>query len=459
MIFSASRRVWAPAAIFFLITAIYTLIYYYRAPFHDHWDIVPFFAAWQDGTLKFSDLFALHGNHWHASGYLVMLGLSPITGMAHWVECLVSLIFAAIGFAGLTRIYQRSCAGLDTPRAFAWLVGIGAFFWFSLDQAANWLWGWQVAVFISTAGSIWAIELLSRGAPSVRATLLAILASGAAIYGFATSWTLIPIGFFLLIVTGALKSRSGLVCLALWTAFTALMLWHYSLALTEKDLAYIDTQSPSSGSLSSIFGLIVYALNYLGSPLVRFANDISIPMTLLGGGLALWALLQLRERAENILALAAPYLALMAYAAGAGLLTGMGRWETFGAEQAFVSRYITFGNFFWLGVFGLCLLALHTREESAKRARWIIGLLGFCLVLKVGNIPSVASKSARTSNLVAAAAQHITETFPNTDPAKYAVTHAATQDITARIKILQKHQVSFFAGTQSDARDTNDSAE
>lgn len=66
---------WIPALVLFAIVMAFSLSFYYRAPYHDHWDLVTHYQRLQDGHFRTADLFALHGNHWHASGLLVKLVL------------------------------------------------------------------------------------------------------------------------------------------------------------------------------------------------------------------------------------------------------------------------------------------------------------------------------------------------------------------------------------------------
>ncbi|MEL6377648.1 MAG: hypothetical protein AAFQ04_10715, partial [Pseudomonadota bacterium] len=106
---------WGPAAACFTIVLGFCLLFHYQAPYHDHWDLIPFYGAMRSGELAFRDLFALHGNHWHASGYVVLLGLSQLTNMAHGLESVASVIFAGLGFMALARILSRSMTLLGVP--------------------------------------------------------------------------------------------------------------------------------------------------------------------------------------------------------------------------------------------------------------------------------------------------------------------------------------------------------
>ncbi len=435
---------WGPAGIIFGVTLVFSLVYFYRAPFHDHWDIVPFFERWKDGSFAFSDLFALHGNHWHASGYLVQLSLGEITDMGHWAESLVSVLVAGLGFIALARILDRSLALFEAERMTMWVFGAAAFFLFSLDQAANWLWGWQIAVFINIAGALWAIERLSQGPPRIINTGLAAIAAALSIYAFGTGWALIPIGFALLIIHGGLRSVEGSMSLALWTLFTALLLWHFSLALTDGSAAYAVQSSPDLTDPAALMGLVHYAMNFVASPVIRFVRDSSVPFFFIGAGLLAWSVWTLRGVAKDqVWKGTSPFLALAAYSVGAGLLTAFGRWEVFGVKQAFVSRYISFGTFFWIAVFALTLLAIARSQHGSRKVA--MGLIGLLFVLKIGNIPSVVQKTVGLSHEIKIAAEALADDYPDTAPVQYSVLHQPEQTIEPRLDVLRTHRVSLFA--------------
>ncbi len=436
---------WIAVSVCFAVTLIFSLTYYYRAPFHDHWDIVPLFAQGRDGTLAWADLFALHGYHWHASGYLVQLGLGELTAMGHQAESAANVLIAMFGFIALARMLGRAANSLNVANGTRiWIFAVSAFMLFSLDQAGNWLWGWQIAVFINVAGALWTIERLTCGRPTILNTMLAIMASAAAIYGFGTGWVLLPIGFALLLVHGAWRTLEGRVSLAIWLGFTGLLLWHFLQAASSPSAAHTSSAFPDLLDGAVMLGLIHYAMNFLASPIVRFARDISVPITLLGLGILIWSSRTIwqadRANARKVLA---PFLSMAIFALGSGLLTAFGRWESFGVKQAFVSRYITFGTFFWIAIFVLAALAIA--KSRHQKHRGLLGLLGLLLVLKIGNIPSVVKKSVRLSGDIHIAADHLAETYPATLPDTYAVLHSPQQNVDQRIKVLHDHRVSLFA--------------
>lgn len=443
---------WGPAVLLGLVTLTFSLRFHYQAPYHDHWDIVPLFARLQDGLMSFGDLFELHGNHWHASGYLVLLGLGEVTAMGHWAETLASVIFAAFAFLALARMLERSIALLAVPQAAIWAFGFSAFFLFSMDQAANWLWGWQLAVFINIAGVMLAIERFTVGGPTLVNTVLAAIASTAAIYAFGTGWVLIPIGYVLLLSYGAMRSRQGVGSLIIWTLFASLMGWHFSLASTSASAMYAASSLPNFAAPETLAGLTHYAVNFVASPIVRFARDISIPVTLIGVGILAWSTWTLTrvDKANGVRGIA-PFLSLAAFAAGSGLLTAIGRYEAFGVKQAFVSRYISFGTPFWIAVFVLAVFAIA--KTGSKSHRILFGVLGLMFVLKIGNIPSVVQKSVKISNQISVAAETLVENDPNMTPDQYSVLHSPLQTIEPQIEILRTHEASLFSHASEEDDD------
>ena len=441
---------YGPAVFCVLVLTIYGLLFHYRAPFSDHWDLIPLYREMKAGDLELGDLFGLHGNHWHASGYAVQLGLSDVTDMAHWAECLASILIAVIGFIALMRLLMVSMDLLAISQATAWVFGVSALFFFSLDQSANWLWGWQVAVFINLAGALWTIERLSLPAISVRNTGLAAIACALAIYAFGTGWALIPIGFALLILRGALSTQPGRVSLLIWSVLTGLLLWHFFLALNEATSQYGLGSLPDFSVGQSWIGVFEYTANFLASPVVRFARDSALVATLLGSGILCWAVFKLLTVDRQYAWTAAlPFLALAAYSVGAGLLTALGRWEAFGTHQAFVSRYISFGTFFWIAVFALAIFAVaKTSHRTHKRTFAVLGLL---LVLKIANQPSVIGKSITLSNEVADSARQLAAVYPNITPEMHEGLLIPAQQAEAHLQTLYEHRVSLFANIPEPA--------
>ena len=446
-------RKWGVSVFFFVVTLIFSLQYHYRVPYLDHWDIITLYASLKSGSFDLSDLFLLHGPHWHASGYAVLLALAEVTAMEHWAESLASVVFAALGFLALARMLDRSIGQLQLRQATLWIYTFSAFLYFSLDQAANWLWGWQVAIFISNAGALWAIERLTKGTPTLLNTTLAAIATAISVYGFGTAWALIPIGFALLILYGALRSRVGIYSLALWSALSALLLFHFFWVFADKKSMYVNQVPVTLDFLdvTTYIGLTHFAINFISSPLIgNTMRDVhvTVPVTLIGLTILIWSVRALnKNKKTSVLRSVAPFLSLAVFALGSGLLTALGRWEEFGANQAFVDRHVSFGQFFWIAVFVLGVFALVKWDAIPKKRSLVLGGLCLLFMLKVTNIPGDVREHVERSIHIKEVAKVLSENYPDVKRTEYSRLYHLPQTATVEqnLKTMWTHKVSVFA--------------
>lgn len=440
-----SLKILAVPALAFLGVLIYTLLYYYPVFYFDHWDLMPMAEAAGRETLEPGRVFRLHGFHWHASGYVLMLALGTFTGFSHLAEVLTSLGLAVLAFWGLTRLMRRQVRAFARDVSLFWPLAFAGVFLFSLDQSQNWLWGWQVAVFANLVGVIWCIEALTRARHSLQNSVLACSAAAFAIYGFATGWALLPIGLGLLGMQGAWRTRSGRVALVLWTLLSAGLLWHLTLALTGPGEALAGEVSAGGlASPASAYGL--YAMNYIASAVTRFSPDIALPVFVISAGIFMCCLIIVYRKNRTFLLKLGPALALMAYAVGAGLLTAFGRLDHVGADTAFLGRYITFSNLYWLGLVALVFAVWPL--VGARVRTGLAGYVGLLMLMKLGTIGNVVSSAQPHALEVRAAAGHIRACYPELDKEVLAKLFAPSQMGRAEhnLSYLYANNYSLFSG-------------
>lgn len=430
-------RLLAAPAIFFALTVAYTLTFHYQLPYHDHWDIVPLWDAAQTGTLKPADLFMQHGSHWHASGYIVMLATAELTGMAHWPDVCISLLLAAFGFVALFEILRRTLDELGEGRSLFRVIAAAAFIYFSLDQAANWLWGWQVAIFANMTGVVWCIALLMRPGLNWARMGLAAIAATVAIYGFATAWCLLPVGLFLIALapdtTRQQKAFAALAWLLLFSAF----FMHYN--ATRGD--YGDTMLPHDTALATALGVGHYLGNYVASAVARIYKPASLLVAAAAlGALALLAGLSWTHFRKSLTAYRG-LAALLAFSLGAGLLTALGRWQAFGPEQAFANRYITLSNYAWLSVV-ISALILLPKLGAKMRILFVLALCSFVLAKSVNDTSAI--NTARLALRVNAAGCELALAAPDVPAEALATIGAPQQPIAPRLTLLAARDASLF---------------
>jgi hypothetical protein len=429
---------WAPAAALFFAAALYAEALHYPLPYFDHWDLLLWSERAAARTLTFADLLTPHGTHWHATGYVVMLTTAQLTHMAHWAEVAASLALVAFAAFALrnTLAATTNAAGAANilPASFA----VAALFLFSLDQSENWLWGWQAAVFANIAGALTAIWLLSAPKLSPARIAGAMAAAACAIYAFATGLALLPAGVLILLLRPKTKFRWP--ALALWTVFGLAVSVHYKIAVLDRVPDYVAEITPVKLDSATLAALAGYVSDLVGGAVGRFSDGLPLVTTVFGGGLVL-AALPLAARG-GVRALA-PVLGLSAYGLGAACLIAYGR---LGFEHALGSRYISFGNLFWIGASAIVMLAWANAGRKLTRNALTVAL-ALIVVCKIGNSASVATNrfAAPLHTHLEQVAADLCAAYPNKPPALIAeISDPGQTDIAGRIDFLAQHRLSFF---------------
>lgn len=451
------REFVAPAAVF-AVTAAYIVRYYFPAPVYDGWVLINFLRLADAGLLDFEALARPSEGHWHWSAYLVMIPLARTTGASPLAENVFSLTVALAGFAAICAIYARAAKDFSAPGARAWLFGAGALIWFSLDQAANWLWGWQMAVFINTAGVAGVVALLTGDRLGWTQVALAASCALAAVAAFGTGWAILPIGAGLIAARWAdakpAERRAVIAMTGVWLVFSALLAAWFLRLKSFSSLAAGDEMSQPLLGEGGFWFLLQYTVNFIAGPMMRFADHLQLPVLVAGAGLVVWALPPGRRSLDALLrnrSLRA-FLALSAYGVGAGVLAGLGRASAFGAEQAFTSRYMSFGNFFWLGVAGVVVIGLERARREGRLARRPLALAGLLVLFKIATIVNVATSQAEIATAHRRAVETLVAAQPAVDEAALAQIVAPHQEVSREILFLQERRWSFYARSARQER-------
>ena len=215
------------------------------------------------------------------------------------------------------------------------------------------------------------------------------------------------------------------------------------------DSGYINEVIPDFLDVTTYIGLTHFVINFMASPLTgNTMRDvhITIPVTLIGLCILIWSIRMLKkDKQTSILLSISPFLSLAVFAFGSGLLTALGRWEVYGASQAFVDRLVSFGTFFWIAVFVLASLAIAKRGRIPQKR--VLAVLGLLLVLKISNIPGNVQKKIEYSNTVKEAAEALSDNYPDVTPAEYSILHGPEQraEVVEYLRTLWTHKVSVFA--------------
>jgi hypothetical protein len=453
---------------------IWVVVHYAVAvPFMDQWDMVPLLEKTYHGELTFHDLWAQHNEHRPVFPQLIMLLLARLT---HWnihYELAVNIslalgIFAVFAYQVKITGRRRGIARLPgTIPAISLIV-------FSVSQYENWLWGWQLQMFLNLLAVAGGIVLLAndtfRWWKFAAAALLGIVAT----YSFANGVLFWPIGLLLLLIvkTGAGKRRAATAGWILIGALTLGTYFHHYLKP--------ENHSPINLVFKTPVEYVVFVFRYLGTICAQvlggtvgdvsaegdFAFIFGLAVTV-ATGWAGWTLLRKKIAGPGTLL---PYFGLILYSVGSALVTGVGRLG-FGTDQALASRYSTMVVPLWVSLVVLLIL-LRTVGDRAMKAnparKWhhkrpaLLGyrpiagglLLAAISMLVLGSVCATVGAKALSqmqtsgrNSLLNVAANPASET----DYQGLGAIYAWPAIVMERYPILVKHQLSLFKDVKASS--------
>ncbi len=419
---------------------VYVYLNYYRLPYFDSWEFVAILEQYHEGTLTWADLIARHVTHWHTAGYLAMLAGAQLTDYSHLTEAFISVLIACASFVIATYISTESFRRTDIPMS-AWPVAaLVAFFVLSFDQYVNWLWGWQISVHLNILGMLLCVLALTRSSLTVAWLFVGVLGAVLAIYSFATGLVLIPIGFALLGARQACNKKP--IWLAVWAVFTVAVVGHvYAEFVAGGGHQYLNQVDLfAQANFRAMFNLLTYAVNFLAGAIVRFDKDLAVVMTSFGFVLLGLLLLQINQRKLSLSGLL-PVLAIIAYGAGAALLTAIGR-AHLGTDHGFATRYVSFSNFYWLGTLLLLIGLLGLPNQSLTTRRLMMATLVLLLLVKAVNQFDLAKRGVRESNKIETTAIKLCRSAAST--VDLSAIANQFQDVHPSIQFLRTNGLGYF---------------
>lgn len=374
----------APALFTLWVIAVFGV----NVPVLDDWSYVTLLP--RVSVLGVDDFLRLHNESRPALLRLVWIAVVQLAGFSMKYFMLCSWAAAV----GISFFVHRLALATSVPREHAlWLLVPANLLIFSLVQSANWLAGVQLVVFLTLLMLVVALALiygtLPVGAKCFGAILLCVLGS----LSMASGLLLWPILFavFVLRCWGELRSARWLIgAFALaGFAFTSLYFRGYAAPRSHASVSSLN----DAGNIGSYF--VLWLGNAFGSASGMQAAE-RVPAAT-AAGVALLLLLAaagaaLVRRADVALwRRAAPWLAMIAFALGCGVLTTWGRAGA-GVEQALAVRYATWPLYVAVGlIYGVYLIASDTsgvRFRYPHAARVFVAAVALLLfvLLALGSV-------------------------------------------------------------------------
>jgi hypothetical protein len=411
-------------------------------PFWDQWNFVPLLGKSYEESVTIGDLWGQHNEHRLLFPRLIMLGLAHASRYNIVWELAVIVVLAAAVFILLWRQFAGGLKALGY-KGLPWVVPIFSLLVFTLGQAENWLWGWQIQIFLNVLATVSGFILLSGHTFRWGRFWLALGFGVLATYSFANGLLFWPLGFVAIMLVPPKNKGQKILALSAWAGSTAIVAFSY--------LCRFRFESPSGRPWTQFLKepgeYIQYLLKYLGRPVINY-EQYALAVGVIGLLLfAAFSFLLFRDRRREVW-LVRPFFFFGLYSLGCGLLTGIGR-VGFGSAQAMSGRYVPFSALIWVSNFAF-LYALSQEVRARARARpgkalsWAgIGILSFILLFGI----------ARTSYRVG---HRVFKSYHSLmSPARAELVRGADERLLLRLytdvdsirrgtEILEKHGLSVF---------------
>ena len=461
---------WLLAIIPFAFLLVIIVKFGVPVPYLDAWDFVPLLQKMDAGNLTLSDIWTLHNEHRLLFPQIIMLGLARLTSWDIRFELGTSVLLATAIFLLLSRQVLVTAEKLQMP-ALRWAIPLIGVVVFSIGQYQNWLWGWQLQIFLSVFGVVAGIVLL--GNPPFTwirffgAALLGVIAS----YSFGNGGVFWLVGFLILWIT-IRPGQERWIRLTVWLFLTGLTMglyfYHYE---------RLEEHPPLSLLFSHPLEYLVYIFKYLGNICAQYSGRAGFD-----GGFALlygfsgvvimiWAVVMLRRKRPNDLETLIPFFGVSLYSIGSAFVVGIGRLGL-GADQAVASRYCTVTAPFWASLVTiLWILSIKPKSipkvRSARAAkgagttgtvswhhgaaRLLVGVISLLLVL--GSVLALNGVITMSRNQEVGRNRLVTLPIQPTagvDYSQLGALHPRPKIIVERFPFLKEHRLTVFRDEPSD---------
>lgn len=303
-------------------------------PYWDQWEFVPLLQKSYQGNLTFNDFWLPHNEHRPVFPRLIMLGLARLTNWnIRWELATNILLAIGIYFVILRAVKLVQFVQLDKSRTPIFLSIIV----FSLTQWENWVWGWQMQIFLNVFAVCLGFYFLTKSNGNKINFIISIICGIVATFSFGNGLLFWPIGFIYLY----LQTRFGIHSQARlrWETIVWLVI---SILIYAIYLPGLPNQFDLLSIISNLLLYLSYVTAYLGAPVFGLQPVIASLFGIIG--ILIFVIVIAHTRSVKNKSF---FLSLGLYAILSALFTGLGRYNL-GGLQAISSRYITFGNLLWL---------------------------------------------------------------------------------------------------------------
>ncbi|MBD2480930.1 hypothetical protein [Planktothrix sp. FACHB-1365] len=363
-----------------------------NVPFYDQWVVPALFKKTATGTLQFKDLFELHNNHRILFPRLIFIILGFISSWNIKLE-----LFFSLGLAILTFIllYKLSVNTSKNHNSFFYFTNLlTALIFFSLAQSENWLWGFQIALFLINLCVIFSCFILTQEQvqPTQKlliATIPCLIASFSSAQGLMSWLALIP-SITVLTKEANLRKKYLILWLILFTISTLI----YSIEYTQ------EPKIINLSLLEQLFTASHFFFNLIAAPLTNsytLSLGIGLIIVLNFIGLGFYCFRN-RKAQDYLLKSCSPWFSIGIFSILCSILITLGRYD-YGANYAIdASRYTTHSLLLIIAVIQLWFIVITQSQTLNKNysLKLIYSFIAGILVCLIGVKSEIAIAQAQT---------------------------------------------------------------
>lgn len=408
-------------------------------PFWDEWALLPLIEKIYKAALSFHDLWAPHNEHRIFFPKIILLMLAYFTKWNVSYEIAVNVLLGAGAFGVLVLLIKKTSFFIHRDRnVLNWIIPAVSFLVFSLNQWGNWLWGWQMQIFLCVFSSVAGLAALAQPEFLWRRFVLAVCLGIVATFSFAGGICYWIAGLVVLcFMPGEDKKRKRIVILSwLCVVFATMFLYFFNYTLPDNEAGSQILTHPAE--------YIYFVLIYLGSPLENFNVFYAGLTGFLGALLTCYVTWLVIKEWKVSFHVFLPYLSLCVFSLSNAMLTGAGRVNR-GIEQALSYQYVTVSYLFWIGilVFLHPVVVSHFENQKGYRQRKyaLYGVYAAILYLMLQSSLH-GSRSCMTRYLHLSRARYaLAQSHRDSD---MAVLHPDMQFVKKSIPLLKKYGLSVY---------------
>lgn len=363
-----------------------------NVPFYDQWVLPALFEKTATGTLQFKDLFELHNNHRILFPRLIFIVLGFISSWNIELELFFSLCLAISTFILLYKISTNSSKNQDY--FFHFTNFLTTLIFFSLAQSENWLWGFQIAIFLINFCVILSCFILTQNQINPKQKLLlaaipCLIASFSSAQGLMSWLALIP-GVIVITKSGYQRRKYLIFWITLFISSSLI----YSIGYTQ------EPKTINLSLLEKLFAFMQFFFNVIAAPLTNsmvFGIGIGIIILLnfifIGG----YCLIN-RQNKKYLLRLCSPWFSIGIFSILCSILITLGRYD-YGANYAiYTSRYTTHSLLLIIAIVQLWFIIISESNFHLKNyyPKLIYSFIGGILVCLIGVKSEIAIAQAQT---------------------------------------------------------------